>query len=312
MLHDASNMKGNSSHSDENTRTLGFEGKEQNGRQHTQGRDFSKEEMHAMQKEMLDVKEKTKLITSKFATVRKERDALKKENQDLQNEILTLQNSMREMIPSGNNTSSSFPIHNEINNTVTDFLKGDCTDIFFDVLSLELNIEGVGYFYQSIFSQLVELTEKYFQPAFTGVMHTAKVERLDKPVVNVMKKLFQGNWKSILSTIFHKKEVQSVLNQIQCKLKLGNGTNKDINSKIESFIEKASEIILICYLSEPQLTVLTSSINTQVNYNAIKHESVDGFLKTKEDCVIVFPPVINEKGDTLVKAHVLPLNYEFP
>ena len=36
---------------------------------------------------------------------------------------------------------------NELTNSVSEFYKCDCLDIFFDVLSTELNLEGVVYFY---------------------------------------------------------------------------------------------------------------------------------------------------------------------
>lgn len=46
--------------------------------------------MSDLQKEVLDSREKIKAITSKFTTVRKERDTLKQDNKDLQEEVLSL------------------------------------------------------------------------------------------------------------------------------------------------------------------------------------------------------------------------------
>jgi len=40
---------------------------------------------------------------------------------------------------------------NELTNTVGEFYKCDAQDVFFDILSQELNLEGVIYFYQNIF-----------------------------------------------------------------------------------------------------------------------------------------------------------------
>jgi hypothetical protein len=41
-----------------------------------------------MAKELADTKEKLKIITQKFTTARKERDQLKTENKELQDEII--------------------------------------------------------------------------------------------------------------------------------------------------------------------------------------------------------------------------------
>lgn len=44
--------------------------------------------MLELQREVIDSREKIKAITQKFSTVRKERDTLKQENKDLQEEVL--------------------------------------------------------------------------------------------------------------------------------------------------------------------------------------------------------------------------------
>ena len=41
-----------------------------------------------MQKDLADTKEKLKIITQKFANTRKERDTLKTENKELQDEVI--------------------------------------------------------------------------------------------------------------------------------------------------------------------------------------------------------------------------------
>ena len=97
-------------------------------------------------------------MTNKFITVRKERDVLQKENKELQNEILILQSNIRQMIPGfSNNTSSSFPMLNELQNKLSEFYKCDCQDIFFDLLSPELNMEGIVYFYKNSFLKVNEM-----------------------------------------------------------------------------------------------------------------------------------------------------------
>jgi hypothetical protein len=88
-----------------------------------------------------------KIITTKFATARKERDQLKTDNKELQDEIIQLQSSMRQMVPCTSNTSQSFPMFTELVNTASEVYKCDCQDVFFDLLCPELNIEGVVFFY---------------------------------------------------------------------------------------------------------------------------------------------------------------------
>jgi hypothetical protein len=58
--------------------------------------------------------------------VRKERDQLKQENKELQEEVLQLQSSMRQMVPCFSNTSQAFPMLNELSCMVSEFYKVDC------------------------------------------------------------------------------------------------------------------------------------------------------------------------------------------
>lgn len=68
------------------------------------------------------------------------------------------------MVPCFSNTSSAFPMQNEMSNLVSEFFKCDCTDAFFDLLCPELNLEGVVFFYQNTFTIVVEAIEKHFIP----------------------------------------------------------------------------------------------------------------------------------------------------
>ena len=79
--------------------------------------------------------------------MRKERDQLKQENKELQEEVMHLQVNMRQMVPCSSNTSSSFPMLNELQNIISEFYKCDCQDVFFDLLCPELNLDGVVYYF---------------------------------------------------------------------------------------------------------------------------------------------------------------------
>ena len=51
-----------------------------------------------------------------------------------------------------------------------------------------------------------------------------------------------------------------------------------------------------------------------VAFNSFTYESIDAFIKNGEDCLIILPALYksNVGGEMVMKAHVLPLNYEFP
>jgi len=63
------------------------------------------------------------------------------------------------------------------------------------------------------------------------------------------------------------------------------------------------------------------AIGTKVAFNSLKHEPFDGFIKPKEECVVVLPPVMKTTAATassasdaeiLTKAVVLQSSYEIP
>lgn len=68
--------------------------------------------------------------------------------------MLLLQVQMRQMVPCQSNTSQSFPMFNELVGKVQELYKCECQDVFFDLLSAELNLDGVVFFYQNVFPQV--------------------------------------------------------------------------------------------------------------------------------------------------------------
>lgn len=99
---------------------------------------------------------------TKLSTVKKEKETVQKENKVLQEEVITLQSNLRQMVAGFSNTSSNFPINNEIGGKFAEFYKYECLDIFFDVLSQELNMKGIIVFFCRSFSKIKEVVEKYF------------------------------------------------------------------------------------------------------------------------------------------------------
>jgi hypothetical protein len=118
------------------------------------------------------------------------------------------------MVPCFSNTSTSFPMLNELQHIASEFYKVDCQDVFFDVLSLELNLEGVIYFFQNIMGQILDQIEKHFAPVSQVLKRVSLVDSLDGPVHSVLKKTYQSNWQGImnqcLSDHFHVKVMKKV------------------------------------------------------------------------------------------------------
>lgn len=94
------------------------------------------------------------------------------------------------MVPCFSNTSSAFPMMNELQNIVSEFYKCDCQDVFFDLLCPELNLDGVVFFYQNSIPIIVETIEKYFAPVEVVLKKVSTMSTLDGPVVNVLRKTY--------------------------------------------------------------------------------------------------------------------------
>lgn len=95
-------------------------------------------------------------MTTKFQNTKKELVDVKKENKELHDEIMTLQHNIRNMVPGVACTGSSFPLFNELFNEVSEFLKCDCQDCFFDLLCPELNLDGIVYFFKHSFGPIIK------------------------------------------------------------------------------------------------------------------------------------------------------------
>jgi hypothetical protein len=261
-----------------------------------------------------NLEDKLSILSNKLMTTKKEKDQLQKENKELQNDILILQSNIRQMIPGFNNTSGSFPMLNELQNKISEFFKCDCLDIFFDLLSLELNIEGIVFFYKNIFSRVHEMVLNYFDPLDKELKRTMCIDTLWSPIDNVLRKSFQANWKKIYINInTNEKPVNDILSYIQSNLKLQD-EDPTANKQIIDFIKKTVEILFFCQISDPPLFLDYNSLGQKVGFNS-KFDSVDGFVKQKHECAVILPPVYkgNVNSENLIlKAQVLPLDYEFP
>ena len=96
------------------------------------------------------------------------------------------------MIPGFNNTSSNFPMSNEIVTKLLEFYKYECLDRFFENLCPEeLSMKGVIYFYYYSFSQVNKIIDDYFEDAFSLIKQTGCFDSLEGPIMNVLRKSYQ-------------------------------------------------------------------------------------------------------------------------
>ena len=82
---------------------------------------------------------------------------------------------------------------------MAEFYKCDCQDVFFDFLCPELNLEGVVFFFQNTLPPIIETIDKHFQPIEATLKKVTLLGQplADGPIVNVLRKTYQSNWKAI-------------------------------------------------------------------------------------------------------------------
>jgi hypothetical protein len=261
-----------------------------------------------------DIHDKLSIMTNKFITMRKDRDQLQKENKDLQNEILQLQSNIRQMIPGfSSNTSASFPMFNELQNKINEFFKCDCQDIFFDLLAPELNMDGIIFFFKTAFSKINEILKTYFSPSELLLKKTICIDELVGPIDNVLRKSYQANWKKIFQLINIESTHQKIMMHLQNSLKLRD-EEPSANLIIVEFLKKAIELLFLCYISDPLIMFDVETLGDRISYSMSKHDSLDGFIKVKHECLIIIPAGYKtsiSQDNMLLKSQVLPLDYEF-
>ncbi|CAD8093005.1 unnamed protein product [Paramecium sonneborni] len=248
-----------------------------------------------------ELKAKIKILMNKLQITKKEKEILTKDNQNLQQEILQMQSNLRCMVSGFANTSITFPMTNELTNSIAEFYKCECFDIFFDVLSQELNIKGIIYFFQTSMYRIDKIINEYFTPLFKNILDIACLTTIEGPIINVLRKSFQSNYKQIYEKCMI--NLISVKLELQKSLKLNNG---DI---IESFLNKLAEIMFNCFISDPSLCFDIQSIGQRHQFNQSKNDPIDGFIKNKEECIILMPGVYKNQ-EQMAKSLVLSYSYQ--
>ncbi len=263
------------------------------------------------------IKEQKYIILDKLNNLKKENHKIEQENLMLKQELENLQNDMRLMLPGfSSNTSNSFPMLTELHNKINDYIKLSCEDIFFDLLQPNLNMKGVVEFFKIIFINLFDIVEKFFNSIEKAINNTLFIDQIYEPIDNVLRKSYQFNWKNFFEDIKKTINYNEIINDISKKLKMDfiEEEGEEWNM-IKEFILKTIEIIFFCYISDPIISIDISQIGKEVKYNSMTHDSLDGFIKSKQLSTIILPTFykgkVSTKNSMLVKSQVLAKDYEF-
>ena len=89
-----------------------------------------------------------------------------------------------------------------------------------------------------------------------------------------------------LSESFNK----SVANSIQETLSIAD-SDPSTTKTIETFIAKIGEVLFQMVISDPPICMDMASIGQKVRFNQYKYETIDGFMKADEECIIILPSV---------------------
>ena len=79
---------------------------------------------------------------------------------------------------------------------------------------------------------------------------------------------------------------------MQAVLAIADNENEEINKQIIDFIRKFGEISLQMIISETPLLVDLRAVGQKVPFNQSRHDSLDGFIKAGDECLVILPPIV--------------------
>jgi hypothetical protein len=79
------------------------------------------------------------------------------------------------------------------------------------------------FFYQNLFSPIMNAIQKHFQPAEQVLKQVSCMGHLDGPVISVLRKTYQSNWRMIMRTCMTDQFTAKVANGIQDTLAICDG-----------------------------------------------------------------------------------------
>jgi len=143
-------------------------------------------------------------------------------------------------------------MQNELQNIVADFFRCDCQDVFFDLLCPELNLEGVVFFFQHTMPTIVDAVEKHFLPveAILKKVSLLPSPLADGPIVNVLRKTYQSNWRAIHQQCLPAASHEAVMHKVQSVLSIADEA-AHMNQGITAFLRKMGEVVFQMHVSDP-------------------------------------------------------------
>ena len=218
--------------------------------------------------------------------------SLKKQNNELYNEILILKSNIRSQISFFQKTKgNSFPSFETLKNKINNFLKIDCFNFFKDYLFEEYEIEGVEIFYREVFKNC----EKILKEHFILIEEKLDLKFKDKNIRNsldcVLKNSYQVDWKRILENLIKENIYEDIMIDIQNSLDIGR-KNENVDNEIIIFIKKAMEIIFQCYVNQPKIYFDINRFGNQVHFNKSKYDEFFGEISDKDYCNVILPSFI--------------------
>ena len=218
--------------------------------------------------------------------------SLKKQNNELYNEILILKSNIRSQISFYQKTKgNSFPSFETLKNKINNFLKIDCFNFFKDYLFEEYEIEGVEIFYREVFKNC----EKILKEHFILIEEKLDLKFKDKNIRNtldcVLKNSYQVDWKRIMENLIKENYYNNIMIDIQNSLDIGEKDER-VNNDIIIFIKKAMEIIFQCFVNQPKIYFDVNRIGNKVSFNKNKYDEFFGNISEKEYCKVILPSFI--------------------
>lgn len=64
-----------------------------------------------------------------------------------------------------------------------------------------------------------------------------------------------------------------------------------VNQGIVTFLKKLGEVAFQMLVSDPPIVFDVKRIGEKVQFNQFKYDSLDGFIKVNEECLIILPSV---------------------
>lgn len=139
---------------------------------------------------------------------------------------------------------------------------------------------------------VVDIIDRHFQPVEQTLKKVSLLQAplADGPIVNVLRKTYQSNWKAIHASCLPQSVNEDIMQKVQKVLSISDGA-PHVNKGIVTFIKKLGEVSFQMLVSDPLIVFDSKRIGEKVQFNQYKYDSLDGFIKSNDECLIVLPSV---------------------